>query len=46
MTISMTRLLALALLGSASAANAADVAVTRAAIDRGLDAQYAHIEAL
>jgi len=42
----MTHLLAVALLGSAGAANAADVAATRAAIDRGLDAQYAHIEAL
>jgi amidohydrolase len=30
----------------AHAANAADVAGTRATIDRGLDAQYAHIEAL
>ncbi|MEK9282689.1 amidohydrolase [Bradyrhizobium sp. ISRA442] len=46
MTRSMTHLLVLALLASASAANAADVAVTRAAIDRGLDSQYAHIEAL
>ena len=35
-----------ALLGLASAASAADVAGTRAAIDRGLDAQYPHIEAL
>jgi hippurate hydrolase len=32
--------------GLAHAANAADVAGTRALIDRGLDAQYAHIEAL
>ena len=35
-----------ALLGLAQAASAADVAGTRAAIDRGLDAQYPHIEAL
>ena len=35
-----------ALLGLASAASAADVAGTRAAIDRGFDAQYPHIEAL
>jgi amidohydrolase len=35
-----------ALLGLADAASAADVAGTRALIDRGLDAQYAHIEAL
>jgi len=34
------------LLGLADEANAADVAGTRATIDRGLDAQYAHIEAL
>jgi hippurate hydrolase len=33
------------LLGSASA-HAADIATRRAAIDRGLDAQYAHIDAL
>ncbi len=32
--------------GLASAASAADVAGTRAAIDRGFDAQYPHIEAL
>jgi amidohydrolase len=35
-----------ALSGLAHAADAADVAGTRALIDRGLDAQYAHIEAL
>jgi len=35
-----------ALLGMADAASAADVAGTRALIDRGLDAQYSHIEAL
>jgi amidohydrolase len=35
-----------ALLGLAGAADAADVAGTRATINRGLDAQYAHIEAL
>jgi amidohydrolase len=35
-----------ALLGMADAASAADVAGTRAVIDRGLDAQYSHIEAL
>jgi hippurate hydrolase len=35
-----------ALLAMADAAGAADVAGTRAAIDRGLDAQYSHIEAL
>ena len=35
-----------ALLGLAQAASAADVAGTRAAIDRGLDGQYPHIEAL
>jgi hippurate hydrolase len=35
-----------ALLGLANPAGAADVAGTRAAIDRGFDAQYAHIEAL
>src|SRR5882762_564080 len=35
-----------ALLGVADAANAADVAGTRAIIDRGLDAQYSHIDAL
>jgi amidohydrolase len=34
------------LLGLADAAGAADVAGTRATIDRGLDAQYSHIEAL
>jgi len=33
-------------LAMADAASAADVAGTRATIDRGLDAQYAHIEAL
>ncbi len=33
-------------MGLAQAASAADVAGTRAAIDRGLDAQYPHIEAL
>ena len=42
----ITRLLALTLLSGASAANAADIASTRAAIERGLDAQYPHIEAL
>ena len=46
MTISTARLLALALLGSASTAHAADVAATRVAIDRGLDAQYPHIETI
>jgi len=35
-----------ALLGMANAAGAADVAGTRAIIDRGFDAQYSHIEAL
>jgi hippurate hydrolase len=35
-----------ALMGLAQAAGAADVAGTRAAIDRGLDGQYPHIEAL
>jgi amidohydrolase len=35
-----------ALLGLADAATAADVAGTRAIIDRGFDAQYSHIEAL
>ena len=35
-----------ALLGMADAARAADVAGTRAAIDRGLDAQYSHLDAL
>ena len=35
-----------ALLWLANAASAADVAGTRAAIDRGFDAQYPHIEAL
>lgn len=35
-----------ALLGLADAASAADVAGSRAIIDRGLDAQYPHIEAL
>ena len=35
-----------ALLALANAASAADVAGTRAAIDRGFDAQYPHIEAL
>ncbi|MGZ5905288.1 MAG: amidohydrolase, partial [Reyranella sp.] len=35
-----------ALLALADTAGAADVAGTRAAIDRGLDAQYSHIEAL
>src|ERR1700682_3144654 len=35
-----------ALLGMADAAGAADVAGTRAVIDRGFDAQYSHIEAL
>jgi amidohydrolase len=35
-----------ALMGMANAAGAADVAGTRAAIDRGFDAQYPHIEAL
>ena len=34
------------LLGLADAAAAADVAGTRATIDRGLDAQYSHIEEL
>jgi len=34
------------LLGLADAAGAADVAGTRATIDRGLDAHYSHIEAL
>jgi amidohydrolase len=35
-----------ALMGLANAAGAADVAGTRATIDRSLDAQYSHIEAL
>ena len=34
------------LLGISDVAGAADVAGTRAAIERGLDAQYSHIEAL
>src|SRR5580693_8439655 len=46
MTTSTARLLALGLLAGTSAANAADIAGARAAIDRGLDAQYPHIEAL
>jgi amidohydrolase len=46
MTFSTVRLLTLALLAGTSAANAADIAGTRAAIDHGLDAQYPHIEAL
>src|ERR1700738_2197481 len=46
MIFSTMRLLTLALLAGTSAANAADIAGTRAAIDRGFDAQYAHIEAL
>ena len=46
MTFSTVRLLTLALLASTSAANAADIAGTRVAIDRGLDTQYPHIEAL
>src|SRR5471032_1797432 len=46
MTFSTTRLLTLALLAGTSAANAADIVGTRAAIDHGLDAQYPHIEAL
>src|SRR5471032_781599 len=46
MTFSTARLLTLALLAGTSAANAADIAGTRAAINHGLDAQYPHIEAL
>jgi len=37
---------AAALLGSTSLASAADIASSRATIDRGLDAQYAHIETI